>query len=65
MDAPAGGGMDASLESKLIQQLADMREEFLYEIFMDPHQEYDALDRDRCLDTLEGYGVGPRDRRIL
>ena len=25
----------------------------------------DALDRSRCLDILEGYGVGPGARRLL
>ena len=34
-------------------------------IFMDLHKAYDALDRSRCLEILEGYGVGPRDRRLL
>ena len=26
---------------------------------------YDALDRYRCLEILEGYGVGPNARRLL
>ena len=26
---------------------------------------YDALDRSRCLENLEGYGVGPNARRLL
>ena len=25
----------------------------------------EALDRSRCLDILEGYGVGPQSRRLL
>ena len=49
----------ATLESKLIQQLAKLREEVLYVIFLDLHTAYDALDRSRCLDILEGYGVVP------
>ena len=40
------------LEAKLIQQLATMREEVLYVIFLDLHKEYDALDRGRCLKIL-------------
>ena len=47
-----------TLEAKLLQQLADLREEVLYVIFLDLHKEYDALDRSRCLEILEGYGVG-------
>ena len=37
----------ATLEAKLIQQLASMREEVLYVIFLDLHKAYDALDRSR------------------
>ena len=48
----------ATLEVKLIQQLAAMREEVLYVIFLDLHKEYDALDRHRCLIILEGYSLG-------
>ena len=55
----------ATLEAKLIQQLAAMREEVLYVIFLDLTKAYDALDRSRCLEILEGYGVGPSARRLL
>ena len=34
-------------------------------IFLDLHKAYDALDRSRCLEILEGYGVGPRSRQLL
>ena len=34
-------------------------------IFLDLTKAYDALDRSRCLDILEGYGVGPGARRLL
>ena len=34
-------------------------------IFLDLHKAYDALDRSRCLEILERYGVGPRARKIL
>ena len=39
----------ATLEAKLLQQLAAMREEVLYVIFLDLNKAYDALDRSRCL----------------
>ena len=42
-----------------------MREEVLYVIFLDLTKEYDALDRSRSLDTLKGYSVGERVRRML
>ena len=34
-------------------------------IFLDLTKAYDALDRSRCLEILEGYGVGPSSRRLL
>ena len=55
----------ATLESKLLQQLSAMREEVLYVIFLDLHKAYDALDRSRCLEILEGYGIGPRAINLL
>ena len=42
-----------------------MREEVLYVIFLDLTKAYDALDRSRTLDILEGYGVGPNVSRLL
>ena len=34
-------------------------------IFLDLTKAYDALDRSRSLEILEGYWVGPQARRIL
>ena len=34
-------------------------------IFLDLHKAYDALYRSRCLDILEGYGVGPQACQLL
>ena len=56
----AGRGTGTTtLEAKLLQQLVALREEVLYVIFLELHKAYDALDRSRCLEILEGYGVGP------
>ena len=55
----------ATLEAKLLQQLAAMREEVLYVIFLDLTKAYDALDRSRSLEILKGYRVGERVRRLL
>ena len=38
-----------TLEAKLLHQLAALREEVLYMIFLDLHKAYGALDRSRCL----------------
>ena len=43
---------NASLEAKLLQQLMEMREEVLYEIFLDLHKAYEDLDRGRCLEII-------------
>ena len=62
----AGRGMGtATLEVRLIHQITAMREEVLCTIFMNLHKAYDALDRYRCLDILEGYGIGPRALHLL
>ena len=45
-------------EAKMIQQLAATSDEFLFEIFLDLHKLYNAMDRDRCLDILERCDVG-------
>ena len=37
----------------------------MYIIFLYLHKAYDSLDRSRCLDILEGYGVVPQARRLL
>ena len=55
----------ATLEANLLQQLTAMREEVLYVIFLDLQKVYDALDRYRCQEILEGYRVGPRARQLL
>ena len=49
-----------TVEAKVLQQLEALREEVLYLIFLDLHKAYDTLDRSRCLETLEGYGLGPQ-----
>ena len=44
----AGRGTGTTtLEAKLLQQLAALREEVLYVIFLDLYKVYDALDRSR------------------
>ena len=49
-----------SFEVKLLHQLTSMRQEFMCTLFIGLYDHYNALDRDRFLDTLEGYGVLPR-----
>ena len=46
------GTGNATLEAKMLQQLAALREEVLYVIFLDLHKAYDSLDRYRFLEIL-------------
>ena len=55
----------STLEAKLLQQLAALREEVLYVIFLYLHKAYDALDRSRYLEILEWYGIRPQARKLL
>ena len=44
----AGCGMGiTTLEAKLLQKLTAMREKFLFEVFLDLHNSYNALEQDR------------------
>ena len=57
----AGHGMGtATLEVKLLQKVAAIKEEVLQKSFLELHKTCDALDRSRGMDILEGYRVGPR-----
>ena len=49
-----------SFEFNLLQEKIAMRQEVLYMIFLDLYKAYDALERSRCLEILERYGVGTR-----
>jgi len=53
------------MEAKLAQQLAFIEQEALYETFIDLRKAYNAMDRERCLEILEGYGIGPNILRLI
>ena len=55
----------ATIEAKLAQQLAYIEQEALYGIFIDLRKAYDAMDRERCLEILAAYGVGPKMCRLI
>ena len=52
-------------KAKLTQQMAYLDQEPWYCGFIDLKKSFDAMDRDRCLEVLRGYGVGPRMRRLI
>ena len=41
-----------SLEANMIQQPIDMRQEVLYEIFLDLHKAFNVIDRSLCIFIL-------------
>ena len=55
----------ASLKANILQQLIEIREEVLYEVFLNLRKAYDALGRKLCMWVLMVYEVGPRTERIL
>jgi hypothetical protein len=60
-----GRGMGtATIEAKLAQSLAWREQRPLYQIYLDLKKAYDAFDRERTLNILAAYGVGPRMLRL-
>jgi hypothetical protein len=59
-----GMGM-AILEAKLAQQLAHLEQEPFYGVFLDLKKAFNAMDRERCLLILEGYGAGPNMVQLI
>ncbi len=55
----------AILEAKLAQQLAHLEQEPLYGVFLDLKKVFNAMDRERCLLILEGYGAGRNMVRLI
>ncbi len=55
----------ATMEAKLSQQLAYLEQTQLYRIFIDLCQAFDAMDRERCLDLLQPYNLGPNMLRLI
>ncbi len=53
------------IEAKLAQQLAHLEQVPFYGVVLDLKKAFDAMDWERCILILEGYGVGPRMIRLI
>ena len=47
------------------QQITACEQVPFYGIFLDLRKAFDAMDRGRCLQILEGAGVGPKALRLI
>ena len=61
---PKRGMGTVTIEARLAQQLAWMRQEPLYQVFVDLRKAYDHIDQERCLAIMTGYGVDPKLLRL-
>ena len=55
----------AIMELKIDQELARIDQDHLLLVLLETRKTYDTVDRDRLLNTLEGYGAGPCTCGIL
>jgi hypothetical protein len=55
----------AIIEAKLAQQLSYLELRPFYGVFLDLWKAFDAMDWERCIMLLEGYGAGPRMIRLI
>ena len=59
------GTETATLEAKLAHQMAGLAHKPLFQVFLDVRKAYNSLDKERCLELLSGYGLGPNLARLL
>ncbi len=62
---PQRGTGTAIIEAKLAQQLLYLKLKPFYGIFLNLRKAFNAMDRERCIMILEGYGAGPRLVRLV
>ena len=55
----------AVIEAKLAQHLAHLEQVPFYGLFLDLKKAFNAMDWERCVMILEGYGTGPNMIRLI
>ena len=61
-----GRGMGkTTMEANMHQKLEGIAHEPLFQVFLYFQKAYDSLDRERCLELLRGYGMGPNLAQLL
>jgi hypothetical protein len=53
------------IEAKLAQQLSYLERKPFYGVFLDLQKAFNAMDWERCIMLLEGYGAGPWMIRLI
>ena len=59
-----GTGM-ATLKTNMVQHLAGVFKDPLFQVFLDVRKACGLLYRKICMEVLNGYGLGPKLRRLL
>ena len=61
---PRKGTGTVTLEVKLLHTLVHQKGETVYQVFVDLQKSYDSVSRERLVEIMKAYGIGPRLRQL-